>query len=70
MYEVLTRQEKLRSTLTGLDDIIVGRSTQLRMFPGELKRFKKEFPNLTFEVMKTSKTPKSKMHVVNITCKK
>lgn len=68
MLEHLTRQERIRSTLTGLYDtnVVATRSIHLKMFPGEVKRFKREFPDLNFDILETSKTTNSKIHVVKI----
>lgn len=59
----VSRQEKIRDILNELNNKLIIQST-IRMFPGELKRFRAEFPRLSFVIQATSETPNSKLHTV------
>lgn len=62
-----SRQERFRSLLNsflnGTDNSVL----KVHFYPSELIRFKKEFPKLNFNVIRTVKTSSSKKHEVDIT---
>lgn len=67
MMSILSRQEKIRSFLeTFCEGRSISETSRLTFFPNELERFRKEFPQLVFEIKETSKTPTSKRHIVEI----
>lgn len=58
-----SRQERLRNQI---EELPMGGSIRLNMYPKELRRLQKDYPACSFEIISTTETKKSKMHIVDI----
>lgn len=63
-YSMITRRDRIERIINNLT---MGESTVINMFPSEYRRFKKEYPSMDFEITGTEEKPGYKSHRVKVT---
>ncbi len=68
MMELLSRKERFMALIKAFSDgANKSSSLKLVLYPSELVRFKKEFPELDFSTINMHKSATSKKYVVEVT---